>query len=1128
MKILFTIKTKLALLFLVTASATFCAAQSGHPDFQPLLFKRISTEEGLPQPSVNCILRDSRGFVWLATEDGLSRFDGTEFRTFRHDPADSASLSHNVVHFIQEEESTGNLWVGTVSGINYFNRSLERFTVFKTNDPAGTVYANAAFDKKRNRLWLACTIGGLRYLDLSLQKVVDFKEPQLDKEVVWTVKITGDSLMIGTLQGLKILDLQNHQISALYTLSPTRALLIDQNDIWFGTEGHGLGRFDRNTKKTTYYNRENGGTNNNDIWSLAKDKDHNLWIGTDGGGLNILMPDEKISHYYLHSEFDERSLSYNTIRSIFIEPNGNAWLGTYNGGVSYHEVAPIAFQLYRKEFLNENSLQDNAVSAFTEANDGTIWVGTDGGGLHYLKDGIVHRYPLPRKLAHITVITSLQSDGDGLWIGSFQNGLIYLDGHGGWKQFVHHPDDRTTIGANTVWSIQKDSLGYLWIGTNRGVNRFDPKTKVFHHIDHPLKGNINNLFKNVQAQTILISSDHTLWVGSYGLLTAYLPATDSVIEINGIGRNGRSIPDLRVKALLEDHGKIWIGTYGSGLCQYDLFTGSFHILDERDGLPDNIVLSIEKGEPGSLWLTTNRGLVHFSEADTVFTVFDSDYGIQGTTFNRNASLQTKDGHLLFGGTKGFNVFKPQKFTWDQNSLAVVFTGFQIFNKQVKPGSDFLKQSITETQELDLSHTDSRLIALHFSAFNFLSPDKVIYAYKLEGFNDDWQISGKDHSATFTNLDPGNYKLIVRASFNGRLWGPQKSLVITIQTPWWKTSHFRVISFLLFCFGIYSFFRYRTFQLKQRKKELEYLVNQQSKEISSQNHELAAQNEELKAQNDEMIVQQHTITAQNLMLNEAKLNLQTINESLELVVHQRTEKLNQTIHQLNKTIKELDAFVYSASHDLIAPLKSVLGLVDLARRQNKQQEIVSYIDHIERSIKKLEDVIQNMIHYSQNSSMDVLYEEVNLYELVQECFSDIKFLPGIEKITFEVNLNRDAHVLSDRKRLKIILNNLIGNSVKYRDDRKDSNTVRIAFEKGKTVWKLEVTDNGIGIDKQYLSRIFGMFYRATDRAQGSGLGLYIVKETVERLQGEIDVDSEKGQWTKFTITVPHENMYLRKK
>jgi signal transduction histidine kinase/ligand-binding sensor domain-containing protein len=1120
LKTLRPIQKGFALLLLLSGAIFSGVAQSERSAPWQLFFKRISTEQGLPQPTVNSIHRGTRGFVWIATEDGLTRFDGTEFRTFRHDPTDSTSLSHNVVHFIQEEERTGNLWIGTVSGINYFDPSLERFKVFKTNDPPGTVYANGALDKKRGRLWLACTVGGLRYLDLSLQKILDFDEHQLDKEIVWSVKVSGDSLMIGTLQGLKVLDLQTHELSTLYDGTPVRSLLIDQHDLWFGTEGNGLGRFDRISKTITYYNRKNGGTNNDDIWALAKDKDDNVWIGTDGGGLNILMRGEKISNYYLHSEFDERSLSYNTIRSIFIEPNGNAWIGCYNGGVNYHEIIPIQFQLYKREFLNENSLRNNNVSAFAEANDGTIWVGTDGGGLHYLKDGTVHRFALPAKLAHINVITALQSDGESLWVGSYQHGLVYLDGHGGWKQFRNNPHDKTTIAANTVWSIQKDSLGYLWIGTDRGVNRFDTKAEVFHHIDHPLEGNISELFRNVQAQTIFISSNQTLWVGSYGLLMAYRPASDSVIEVKSSDGKGRSVPDLRVKTLLEDRGKIWIGTYGSGLCQYDPVIQSFHILDERDGLPDNIVLSIVKGEPGSLWFSTNRGLVHFSEPDTVFTVFDSNYGVQGTTFNRNAALQTTDGHLLFGGTEGFNVFKPQKFDYDYNSLEIVFTDFWIFNKQVRPGNNFLKQSITETQELDLSHTDSRLITFRFSAFNFLSPDKVIYAYKLEGFNDDWQRLGKDHSVTFTNLDPGKYRLIVRASFNGRTWGPQKSLVIIIQTPWWKTSYFRWIAFFLFVMAGYSFYRYRAYQFKQRKKELEHLVKQQGHEINRKNHDLAAQNEELVAQNEEMVAQRETITEQNLMLSEAKENLQLINQSLEQLVHQRTEKLNETIHQLNKTIKELDAFVYSASHDLIAPLKSVMGLVDLARRENTLDDMRDYIDHIERSIMKLEDVIINLIQYSRNSSLIVKHEVVNLYDLIQECLADIKFHPGRESINFELNLNKDTIVTSDRSRLLIILNNLIANSVKYRDERKNSNWVRITFKREEKLWTLEIYDNGIGIDQKYIDRVFEMFFRATGRSQGSGLGLYIVKETVERLQGKVYVESEKNEWTKFIIAFPY--------
>jgi signal transduction histidine kinase len=239
-------------------------------------------------------------------------------------------------------------------------------------------------------------------------------------------------------------------------------------------------------------------------------------------------------------------------------------------------------------------------------------------------------------------------------------------------------------------------------------------------------------------------------------------------------------------------------------------------------------------------------------------------------------------------------------------------------------------------------------------------------------------------------------------------------------------------------------------------------------------------------------------------------------------------LNETISQLSKTIKELDAFVYSASHDLIAPLKSVMGLIDLMRREDKQGILSSYIDLTELSIKKLEDVIKNMIQYSQNSSLDIEYGAVILHDLVQECLSDLKFFPGMDTVSFEVAIDKTLAVTSDSKRLRIIISNLLSNAIKYQDMSKDTCRVKITAEQGKTAWKLNVEDNGIGISKPYLSRIFEMFFRATDRSQGSGLGLYIVKETVERLYGEIYVDSENGQWTRFTIAIPNERVYLRKK
>lgn len=1091
---------------------------------EQLFFKRISSDKGLSQPTVNGICRDSTGFVWFATEDGLNRYDGNEFRVYRHIPGDSTSLSHNVVHFVHED-ARGNLWVGTVDGLNYFDRTTERFTAFNAPQRPGTIYLNAATDEKRKRLWLAAGIGGLRYLDRNTRIIKDAEYPGLTNDIVWTIAQTGDTIFIGTLgKGLRALDLNTKRLTTVGdSTADIRSILVTKDAVWFGTEGKGLGRLDRKSHHIQYYTQQNQTLNNNNIWALAEDSVRNLWIGTDGGGLNILPPGSTTARTILHSEFDERSISANTIRCIYLEPNGQAWLGTYNGGVSYYSLNPVHFQLYKKEFGNEQSLLNNSVTAFTEDANGTLWVGTDGGGLHYFKDGVVHRFPLPPPFQKVKVIISLLADETGLWIGTFRDGLIHRDPKGRWHQFLNIPGNKKSLSDNIVWTLARDTEGYLWIGTDHGINRYDAATKTFHNLNNPLPGNIGAIFSNTQVQALCIGRNHTLWIGSYGMLTAYLP-TDSVIEIRS------SLPgvrNLRVKALVENNDAIWIGTYGNGLCHYNTRSHKLTALDEPDGLPNNVILSIEKETNGNLWFSTNKGLVHFDVHDTLFTTFDANYGVQGVVFNRGASMRTRDGRFVFGGTKGFNIFKPDAFRYDLSALSIAFTDFQIANRSVRPGSALMPQSITGIHTISLPYSESRLISFTFSSLYFVAPENILYSYKLANFDSLW-LPSKAHSVTFTNLDPGTYTLHVRASYNGRTWGPDRTLRIVIKTPWWQSRFFRTSMLLLAIVLTYALYRYRVHRLHVGKKELEHLVDEQSREIKSQNNHLATQNEELIQQNEEVMAQKETISAQNVMLHETKQKLQEINESLELQVHQRTEKLNETIAQLNKTIKELDAFVYSASHDLVAPLKSVLGLVDLARRENPDEGLTLYLNHIEISVRKLENVILNMIQYSRNTRLEVTYEEVNIQSLLQECIADVRFMPGADEVAIHTNIPPDHIVRSDPRRLKIIFGNLISNAIKYRDTRKDARLIQIQLEKGKTVWTLEIADNGIGIDKKYLSRVFEMFFRATDRAQGSGLGLYIVEETVARLYGEIHVDSELGEWTKFVVTIPNDEGYRRHK
>jgi signal transduction histidine kinase len=627
------------------------------------------------------------------------------------------------------------------------------------------------------------------------------------------------------------------------------------------------------------------------------------------------------------------------------------------------------------------------------------------------------------------------------------------------------------------------------------------------------------------VQTILIATDSTLWVGSYGSLAVYQPATDSVFEIRA---ELPGVRNLRIKDLQQDGNSMWIGTYGNGLLRYDLKSRRLSVLDEPDGLPNNVILAIEKEEDHNLWLSTNKGLVHVDLHDTVFTTFDANYGVQGVVFNRRASIRLRDGQYMFGGSNGFNIFAAQPFDFDHAALHVAFTDLLIANSRVKPGSRLLPQSITEADAITLPYRDSHFISFTYSALNYIAPERIRYSYKLDGFDTTWISTSPGHSLTFTNLDPGLYTLRVRASYDSRNWGPPATITIQVQTPWWRSLYFRLLLLTTVAFLTYGIYKFRVRRLQAHKKELEQLVNVQSREITQQNHHLAAQNEELLQQNEEVFTQKEMIAAQYVMLEETQRKLQHINESLENQVQQRTEKLNETIVQLNKTIKELDAFVYSASHDLVAPLKSVLGLVDLARRENPGEELCLYLTHIEVSIGKLESVIHSMIQYSRNTRFEITHEAVNIHDLMQECIADVRFMPGAGSVVFQVNIPPQSIVHSDPRRLKIIFSNLISNAIKYRDPHKEANVIHLRFENGKTSWTLEIGDNGIGIDKKHLSRIFEMFFRATDRAQGSGLGLYIAHETVNRLYGKIHVDSEFGRWTHFVVTIPYDEEYVRHK
>jgi signal transduction histidine kinase len=412
---------------------------------------------------------------------------------------------------------------------------------------------------------------------------------------------------------------------------------------------------------------------------------------------------------------------------------------------------------------------------------------------------------------------------------------------------------------------------------------------------------------------------------------------------------------------------------------------------------------------------------------------------------------------------------------------------------------------------------------------------------LEGINDSWQQIGSERKVTFTNLSPGTYKLKVKASNSDDFWtSGNKDLTIRILPAWWQTTAFRISFIALAAITILSVVRLRISYLERQKRKLKRKVKHKTQQLKHKNHELTEsineirhqnktlhkqqiqiveKNNEIQAQNEELTAQNDQIILQREDLRIAKQKLKEINEQLEALVDQRTKKLEETIRQLDKTVTELDRFVYSASHDLSAPLKSVLGLVQIARMEKERDRLGEYYSHIEFSVQKLDRVIKSMVEFSRNYHLDVQTVPINFFDLVNEVLRELAFWPDAQRIAFRNTVDKESVIISDPQRIKVVLHNLISNSVKYADFTKNDSYIHIDFRQNGNGKSIIIADNGMGIETERQGKIFEMYYRATDRSHGSGLGLFIVKEIILKLGGHIEVMSTYGSGSTFVIRIP---------
>ncbi|MGD1045430.1 MAG: two-component regulator propeller domain-containing protein [Bacteroidota bacterium] len=822
-------------LFILAGILVFTFPRLANAQPQNIQFKHLTIDNGLSQSWIHSICEDKYGFIWIATEDGLNRYDGYDFKVYKHNPKNKYSVSGNRV-FTLLEDSKGNLLIGTNLGLTQYDRQNDRF-IRNPKWPQNNI--RSIVEDEYHNLWIG-TNRNLFYFDSNHDSSIVYEPYNFSKdkgyltgEIINAVYIDSKkNVWIGSSRGLNLYDKEKNSFINYYheNNNPSslgnddiRTIIEDKTGrLWIGTAS-GLDLFTNakdQPRKGIFVHYKNNGDNQNSIsdgavLSLLEDNKHNLWIGIENGGLDLLdLNNYKNSiNRFIHFRNDpnnETSISNNSIHSLFQDKQGNIWIGTNGEGLNIINSIGNKFTHIKNEPGNKNSLSNNQVDAFLEDND-FIWIGTEGGLNRYdKKDGTFKHYvhnPLDPTTIGANAVWALYKDKRGnLWVGTWAGGLnLFNYKTETFTHYYYNPKDSNSISSNNIFSILEDMKGNLWIGTmSGGLNLFNRDKKIFRHYMQSNSG-ISSDF----VLTIIETDDGDLWFENFNALERFNIINKSFKHYIYDPNDSTSINTNRVYTLFKDSkGNLWVGT-DMGLNLFDRLTDKFRCYQIEDGLPSNSIKSILEDGHGNLWLGTNNGLSKFINAihcpkKPQFKNYTPGDGLQGHEFIERSCLKRADGTMYFGGPNGFNVFEPDKSIENTYIPPVVITDFQIFNKPVNIGERGLGADVKD--DLFLSYTQS-VFSFDFAALSYIASQKNQYAYKMEGFDKNWNYVGTKHTATYTNLDPGKYIFRVKGSNNDGVWNEKGiALPIVITPTFWQTLWFRLILvavFLGIIFWIYK-------------------------------------------------------------------------------------------------------------------------------------------------------------------------------------------------------------------------------------------------------------------------------------------------------------------------------------
>lgn len=1033
----------------------------------------FTVDSELSSSMINNIYQDKDGIIWIATEDGLSRYDGAKFTVYRHNPEDEHSLLNNYTRTLFED-SKGRLFVGTLNGLQIYDRATGIFkTIPRVFKQGGYIQIHVSVIMERSNGEILIGTSGHNTFSLKTQgdSIIAFQitEPAFGNFINDIHEDRKGNLWIVSVdKGLQCLSASGHLKDYFKNKDISRLSNICEDkygNIYVGSLNNGLFQYIPETDSFTPITY--APFPNLPIKYLYYTNQDEIYIGTDGNGMKTYhIPTKKIENNNLnikYFDFDKAK-----VHTILKDKQNNIWLGLFQKGVMIVPPVTNHFNYIGHKSPVHNTIGSCCIMSVFRGKNGTLWVGTDNDGIYAVRpDGTQQKHFMPNKTGHSvpsTVMNVYEDSDNNIWIGSYRNGIAKLNYSNGTCEYLHLKDINGKA-AQDIYSIVEDNHKQLWIaamGTGLYyMNMHTREIKSCSMVESGLEYTTQkNILHNAWINCLLHTTNDKLYIGTYdGMGCLDIPTMDFVSTY----QTNRLLTGKVVYALYEDKkGNIWIGT-SQGLNILNPKTREIREYTIVDGLPSNSISGIKGDTDGNLWISTNFGISRFNPNTRTFVNFYASDGLQGNEFSKGAAFQGKQGEIIFGGTNGITYFNPKEITSPNKKPEIRISDFYIHDKVVKLGMQSGGYNIVTTAVMDadkfhLSYKDNSF-SIEFSAMEFYSPERISYTYS---FNSDTWVNLQQgvNRVSFSDLAPGTYHFQVKArDYNS--YSEAKDITIIIYPPWYASWWAKTIYFLITVCIITLIVLQVKQRYRARQEMLEYMHAEQ--------------------------------------LNEAKLQF-FINISHEI-----------------RTPMSL----------IISPLQKLMTTDQDKERQRSYGTIYRNAERILRLVNQLMD-----IRKIDKGQMQLKFQETDMVTFIRDLYYTFEYQATTKHIElcFQPEVDELKAWIDPKNFDKVILN-ILSNAFKFTKEKgnihiylrtgEDSNTPQTHLRR---YFEITIEDDGIGINKTEIERIFDRFYQIRNSRNnsniGTGIGLHLTRSLVELHHGTITAENnQNAPGCRFIIRLP---------